>query len=193
MSKILSKRVNKVKPSATITISAKAMDLRAKGIDIISLSAGEPDFDTPKHIKEAAINAINQGQTKYTQVDGTPELKDAIIKKFKRDNNLDYKRENIIVSTGAKQTLYNLFQSALGPEDEVIIISPYWVSYPDMILLADAKPVFLNTHQEDNFKIHKEDLEKCITEKTKLIILNSPSNPTGITFSKEQYLSLIHI
>ena len=190
MSKILSKRVNKVKPSATITISAKAMDLRAKGIDIISLSAGEPDFDTPKHIKEAAINAINQGQTKYTQVDGTPELKDAIINKFKRDNNLEYKRENIIVSTGAKQTLYNLFQSVLGPEDEVIIISPYWVSYPDMILLADAKPVFLETHQEDNFKIRKADLENCISEKTKLIILNSPSNPTGITFSKEQYKTI---
>ena len=143
MPKILSNRVNKVKPSATITISAKAMDLRAQGIDIISLSAGEPDFDTPVHIKEAAIKAINQGQTKYTQVDGTPELKDAIIKKFKTDNNLDYERENIIVSTGAKQTLYNLFQSVLGPEDEVIIISPYWVSYPDMVLLADAKPVFL--------------------------------------------------
>ena len=187
MPKILSNRVNKVKPSATITISAKAMDLRAQGIDIISLSAGEPDFDTPVHIKEAAIKAINQGQTKYTQVDGTPELKDAIIKKFKTDNNLDYERENIIVSTGAKQTLYNLFQSVLGPEDEVIIVSPYWVSYPDMVLLADAKPVFLETHQDDNFKVSPDNLENCITERTKLIILNSPSNPTGITYTREQY------
>ena len=140
MSTILSNRVNKVKPSATLTISAKAMDLRAQGVDIISLSAGEPDFDTPEHIKEAAINAIQEGQTKYTQVDGTPDLKDAIIQKFERDNNLVYERENIIVSTGAKQTLYNLFQSVLGPGDEVIIISPYWVSYPDMVLLAFLDP-----------------------------------------------------
>ena len=150
---MLSDRVKKVKPSATITISAKAMDLRANGIDVISLSAGEPDFDTPEHIKQAAIEAINKGQTKYTQVDGTPELKDAIISKFNRDNNLHYQRENIIVSTGAKQTLYNLFQSVLGSDDEVVIISPYWVSYPDMVILADAKPVIVETHQEDDFKI----------------------------------------
>ena len=187
MPKILSNRVNKVKPSATITISAKAMDLRSQGIDIISLSAGEPDFDTPEHIKEAAINAINNGKTKYTQVDGTPELKDAIIEKFKRDSNLVYERENIIVSTGAKQTLYNLFQSILDPGDEVIVISPYWVSYPDMVLLADAKPVFLETHLKDNFKINAEDLDRRITERTKLIILNSPSNPTGTTYTREQY------
>lgn len=190
MSTILSKRVNKVKPSATLTISAKAMDLRAQGVDVISLSAGEPDFDTPEHIKEAAIHAIQEGQTKYTQVDGTPDLKDAIIQKFERDNNLVYERENIIVSTGAKQTLYNLFQSVLGPGDEVIIISPYWVSYPDMVLLADATPVFIETHQKNNFEVDIGTLTTAVSEKTKLIILNSPSNPTGITYSKDQYYAI---
>ena len=187
---MLSDRVKKVKPSATITISAKAMDLRANGIDVISLSAGEPDFDTPEHIKQAAIEAINKGQTKYTQVDGTPELKDAIISKFNRDNNLHYQRENIIVSTGAKQTLYNLFQSVLGPDDEVVIISPYWVSYPDMVILADAKPVIVETHQEDDFNIDMDSFKTALTDKTKLLILNSPSNPTGITYTKEQYESM---
>ena len=187
---MLSDRVKKVKPSATITISAKAMDLRANGIDVISLSAGEPDFDTPEHIKQAAIEAINKGQTKYTQVDGTPELKDAIISKFNRDNNLHYQRENIIVSTGAKQTLYNLFQSVLGPDDEVVIISPYWVSYPDMVILADAKPVIVETHQEDDFNINMDSFKAALTDKTKLLILNSPSNPTGITYTKEQYESM---
>ena len=187
---MLSDRVKKVKPSATITISAKAMDLRANGIDVISLSAGEPDFDTPEHIKQAAIEAINKGQTKYTQVDGTPELKDAIISKFNRDNNLHYQRENIIVSTGAKQTLYNLFQSVLGPDDEVVIISPYWVSYPDMVILADAKPVIVETHQEDDFNIDMDSFKAALTDKTKLLILNSPSNPTGITYTKDQYESM---
>ena len=187
---MLSDRVKKVKPSATITISAKAMDLRANGIDVISLSAGEPDFDTPEHIKQAAIEAINKGQTKYTQVDGTPELKDAIISKFNRDNNLHYQRENIIVSTGAKQTLYNLFQSVLGSDDEVVIISPYWVSYPDMVILADAKPVIVETHQEDDFNINMDSFKAALTDKTKLLILNSPSNPTGITYTKEQYESM---
>jgi len=187
---MLSNRVQKVKPSATITISAKAMDLRANGIDVISLSTGEPDFDTPEHIKKAAIEAINKGQTKYTQVDGTPELKDAIINKFNRDNNLQYQRDNIIVSTGAKQTLYNLFQSVLDADDEVIIISPYWVSYPDMIILADAKPVIVETYQEDNFDIDMDAFKTALTDKTKLLILNSPSNPTGITYTKEQYASM---
>ena len=187
---MLSDRVKKVKPSATITISAKAMDLRANGIDVISLSAGEPDFDTPEHIKQAAIEAIDKGQTKYTQVDGTPELKDAIISKFNRDNNLHYQRENIIVSTGAKQTLYNLFQSVLGSDDEVVIISPYWVSYPDMVILADAKPVIVETHQEDDFNIDMDSFKTALTDKTKLLILNSPSNPTGITYTKEQYESM---
>ena len=187
---MLSNRVQKVKPSATLTISAKAMELRANGIDVISLSAGEPDFDTPEHIKEAAIEAINNGQTKYTPVDGTPDLKDAIINKFNRDNNLQYQRENIIVSTGAKQTLFNLFQSVLGSDDEVVIISPYWVSYPDMVILADAKPVIVETRQEDNFDIDMASFKAALTDKTKLLILNSPSNPTGITYTKEQYESM---
>ncbi|HIF19326.1 MAG TPA: pyridoxal phosphate-dependent aminotransferase [Gammaproteobacteria bacterium] len=187
---MLSNRVQKVKPSATITISAKAMELRANGIDVISLSAGEPDFDTPEHIKKAAIEAINKGQTKYTQVDGTPELKDAIINKFNRDNNLHYQRDNIIVSTGAKQTLYNLFQSVLEADDEVVIISPYWVSYPDMVILADANPVIMKTHQEDNFEIDMDSFRAALTDKTKLLILNSPSNPTGITYTKAQYKSM---
>ena len=187
---MLSNRIQKVKPSATITISAKAMELRENGIDVISLSAGEPDFDTPEHIKKAAIEAINKGQTKYTQVDGTPELKDAIINKFSKDNNLHYQRENIIVSTGAKQTLFNLFQSVLGSDDEVVIISPYWVSYPDMVILADANPVIMKTHQEDNFDIDMDSFRAALTDKTKLLILNSPSNPTGITYTKAQYESM---
>lgn len=187
---MLSNRIQKVKPSATLTISAKAMELRANGIDVISLSAGEPDFDTPEHIKEAAIEAINNGQTKYTPVDGTPDLKDAIINKFQKDNNLQYQRENIIVSTGAKQTLFNLFQSVLGSDDEVVIISPYWVSYPDMVILADAKPVIVETRQEDNFDIDMASFKTALTDKTKLLILNSPSNPTGITYTKEQYESM---
>jgi len=187
---MLSNRIQKVKPSATITISAKAMELRANGVDVISLSAGEPDFDTPEHIKKAAIEAINKGQTKYTQVDGTPELKDAIINKFSRDNNLHYQRENIIASTGAKQTLYNLFQSVLEADDEVVIISPYWVSYPDMVILADANPVIIETHQEDNFEIDMDSFRAALTDKTKLLILNSPSNPTGLTYTKVQYESM---
>ena len=187
---MLSNRIQKVKPSATITISAKAMELRANGVDVISLSAGEPDFDTPEHIKKAAIEAINKGQTKYTQVDGTPELKDAIINKFSRDNNLHYQRENIIASTGAKQTLYNLFQSVLEADDEVVIISPYWVSYPDMVILADANPVIMETHQEDNFEIDMDSFSAALTDKTKLLILNSPSNPTGLTYTKAQYESM---
>ena len=143
----ISERLKKIKPSATIAISSKAMEMRAAGINVISMSAGEPDFDTPEFIKEAAKDAMDNGMTKYTQVDGLPELKDAIINKFIDDNDLEYQRDNILVSTGAKQTLYNLFQAILDPGDEVIIISPYWVSYPDMVLLADAKPVIVDTYQ----------------------------------------------
>ena len=143
MNNPISERVRKVKPSATIAISSKAMEMRSAGINVISMSAGEPDFDTPQHIKDAAKVAMDNGMTKYTQVDGVPDLKEAIIKKFRNDNELSYKPDNILVSTGAKQTLYNLFQAILGDGDEVIIISPYWVSYPDMVLLADAKPVFV--------------------------------------------------
>ena len=184
---ILTERVERVQPSATLTISAKAMALKAQGIDIISLSAGEPDFDTPDHIKEAAIKAIDQGQTKYTQVDGTPELKEAIIDKFSRDNNLSYQQKNILVSSGAKQTCFNLFQALLEHGKEAVIISPYWVSYPDMVLLANGSPVILKTSLENNFQFKAEDLDAVLTKNTRLIMLNSPSNPTGITYTKDQY------
>ena len=185
-----SERVRKVKPSATIAISSKAMEMRSAGINVISMSAGEPDFDTPQHIKDAAKAAMDNGMTKYTQVDGVPDLKEAIIKKFRNDNELSYKPENILVSTGAKQTLYNLFQAILEDGDEVIIISPYWVSYPDMVLLADAKPVFVDTFQENNFSLDLNAFSNAINEKTKLVIINSPSNPTGITFSRSDYKSI---
>ena len=187
MNNPISERVRKVKPSATIAISSKAMEMRSAGINVISMSAGEPDFDTPQHIKDAAKAAMDNGMTKYTQVDGTPELKEAIINKFSDDNELSYKPENILVSTGAKQTLYNLFQAILGDGDEVIIISPYWVSYPDMVLLADAKPVFVDTFQENNFSLDLNAFSNAINERTKLVIINSPSNPTGITFSRSDY------
>ena len=190
---LLTKRINSVKPSATITISAKAMELRAQGVDVISLSQGEPDFDTPKHIKDAAIQAINDGKTKYTSVDGTPEIKEAIINKFKRDNNLDYKPENILVSTGAKQTLFNLFQSVLEEGNEAIVISPYWVSYPDMVILAGAKPIIVDTLQKNNFDLDLDLLREALSDNTRLIILNSPSNPTGVTFTREQYQGMGNI
>ena len=190
MNNPISERVRKVKPSATIAISSKAMEMRSAGINVISMSAGEPDFDTPQHIKDAAKAAMDNGMTKYTQVDGTPELKEAIINKFSDDNDLSYQPENILVSTGAKQTLYNLFQAILGDGDEVIIISPYWVSYPDMVLLADAKPVFVDTFQENNFSLDLNAFSNAINERTKLVIINSPSNPTGITFSRSDYESI---
>ena len=184
---ILTERVQRVQPSATLTISAKAMALKAQGIDIISLSAGEPDFDTPDHIKDAAIQAIHRGETKYTPVDGTPELKEAIIEKFSRDNNLLYQQENILVSSGAKQTCFNLFQAVLEHGKEAVIISPYWVSYPDMVLLANGSSVILKTSIENNFQFKAEDLDAVLTKNTRLIMLNSPSNPTGITYTKDQY------
>jgi len=187
LSSILTERVERIQPSATLAISAKAMALKAQGIDIISLSAGEPDFDTPDHIKEAAIQAIHNGQTKYTQVEGTPELKEAIIDKFSRDNNLLYQQENILVSSGAKQTCFNLFQAVLEQGKEAVIISPYWVSYPDMALLANGSPVTLKTSFENNFRFKAEDLDAVLTKNTRLIMLNSPSNPTGVTYTKDQY------
>jgi len=190
MNNPISKRLKKIKPSATIAISSKAMEMRAAGINVISMSAGEPDFDTPEFIKQAAKDAMDKGMTKYTQVDGLPELKDAIINKFKDDNELEYQRDNILVSTGAKQTLYNLFQAILDPGDEVIIISPYWVSYPDMVLLADAKPVIVNTYQENDFSINFDEFADAVNEKTKLVIINSPSNPTGITYNKDDYQAI---
>ncbi|GHD54527.1 aspartate aminotransferase [Thalassobaculum fulvum] len=182
---ILAERLSRVKPSPTIAVTNKARELKAAGHDVIGLGAGEPDFDTPQHIKDAAKAAIDRGETKYTAVGGTPELKDAICAKFKRDNNLDYKPNQIIVGTGGKQVLYNAFMATLDPGDEVIIPAPYWVSYPDMAILAEGKPVFVDCPQETGFKLQPADLEKAITLKTKWLVLNSPSNPTGAGYTRD--------
>ncbi|WP_420403475.1 pyridoxal phosphate-dependent aminotransferase [Nisaea sp.] len=178
-------RLGRIKPSPTIAISTKARELKAAGGDVIGLSAGEPDFDTPAHIIEAAVLAMKNGETRYTDPDGTPELKDAICRKFKRDNNLDYQRNQVTIGTGGKQVLYNALMATLNPGDEVIIPAPYWVSYPDMVLLAEGEPVIVPCPQEMDFKLQPEDLEKAITPKTKWIILNSPSNPSGAGYTRE--------
>lgn len=180
---ILAARLSRVKPSPTIAVSSKARELKAAGHDVIGLGAGEPDFDTPQHIKDAAKAAIDAGETKYTAVDGTPELKAAIVAKFKRDNKLDYAMNEVMVGTGGKQVLYNAFMATLDPGDEVIIPAPYWVSYPDMAILAEGTPVFIDCPQSVGFKLQPEDLEKAITPKTKWVILNSPSNPTGAGYT----------
>ena len=177
-------RLGRIKPSQTIAISGKARDLKAAGRDIIALAAGEPDFDTPEHIRDAAKAAIDKGDTRYTNVDGTPALKAAISAKFKRENNLDYKPSQIIVGTGGKQVLYNALMATLDPGDEVIIPAPYWVSYPDMVELAEGTPVFVSCPQSSGFKMKPEDLERAITPKTKWVILNSPSNPTGAGYTR---------
>ncbi|CAC9625028.1 Aspartate aminotransferase (EC 2.6.1.1) [uncultured Gammaproteobacteria bacterium] len=187
---ILSRRVIKVKPSATLAVTAKANELKAQGIQIVPMGSGEPDFDTPKNIQEAAINAIKGGQTRYTAVDGTPELKNAIINKFKQDNDLSYTATEVMVSSGGKQVFYNLCQAVLDTGDEVIIPSPYWVSYPDMVILANATPVIVKTGLEQDFKITPEQLEANITDKTKLFVINSPSNPTGAVYSKAELQAL---
>ncbi len=186
----LSNRVQKVKPSPTLAITAKAAELRAEGKDVIGLGAGEPDFDTPKHIQDAGINAIQNGQTRYTPVDGIPDLKKAIIKKFKNDNDLDYEMNQILVSCGGKQTFFNMAQALLNAGDEVIIPAPYWVSYPDMVLLADATPVIIEAGKDQRYKITPEQLENAITEKTRLFVINSPSNPSGVAYSKEELQAL---
>jgi aspartate aminotransferase len=186
----LSQRVQNIKPSPTLAITARAAALRAEGKDVIGLGAGEPDFDTPAHIKQAAIEAINNGMTKYTPVDGTPDLKQAIIKKFARDNSLDYEAKQILVSVGGKQSFFNLAQAYLQAGDEVIIPAPYWVSYPDMTLLADAKPVIIEAGQENQFKITPEQLEAAITDKTRLFVINSPSNPTGMAYTEAELKAL---
>lgn len=186
----LSDRVQKVKPSATLAITAKAAELRAAGRDIISLSVGEPDFDTPKMAREAAIAAINEGFTRYTAVPGIPELRKAIAEKFKKDNELEYEAEDVLVSTGGKQCIYNLMQAMLNEGDEVIIPAPYWVSYPDMVLLADGMPVTVPCTAEDGFKLTAEQLEAAITAKTRLLIINSPSNPTGMAYSRDDLAAL---
>ena len=180
----LSNRVQAVKPSATLEITAKAKALKAEGKAIIGLGAGEPDFDTPDHIKTAAINAINSGFTKYTAVGGTAELKQAICDKFKRDNALNYTLDQVIVSSGGKQSFYNLCQAILNDGDEVVISAPYWVSYPDIVILAGGKPVIINTGIDEGFKTTAKQLKAAITDKTRLVVINSPSNPTGITYTR---------
>ncbi len=182
---ILSNRAQKIKPSPTLAIDAKAKAMKAQGIDVVNFGVGEPDFDTPENIKEAAIKAIKEGFTKYTPVGGIDALKDAVIDKFKKDNGLDYTREEIIISCGAKHSLYNINQAILSPGDEVLIPSPYWVSYPDQALLNDAVPVFVKTYEKDSFMLRTESLKAHITPKTKLLILNSPSNPTGLTYDQK--------
>lgn len=190
MSIKLSARVQAVKPSPTLAITARAAALRAAGKDVIGLGAGEPDFDTPDHIKDAAIEAIKGGQTRYTAVDGTAGLKQAIIDKFKRDNGFDYEADQILVSCGGKQSFYNLAQAVLDPGDEVIIPAPFWVSYPDMVLLAGAQPVLLNAGADQHFKITAAQLSAAITDKTRLVVINSPSNPTGMSYSREELEAL---
>lgn len=186
----ISQRVELIKPSATIVVSAKAMALKAAGKDIVSLGFGEPDFDTPDHIKQAAIDAIQAGKTKYTQVDGTPELKAAIMGKLQRDNELIYRPEQILVSNGAKQSLYNLLIALLNPDDEVIVPAPYWVSYPDMVKLADAEPAVINGLPDNDYKITARELANCLNEHTRLLIINSPSNPTGKVYTADEYVAL---
>lgn len=180
----LSNRVQAIKPSATLAITAKAKALRAEGKAIIGLGAGEPDFDTPDHIKDAAIKAINDGFTKYTAVAGTPELRQAICDKFKRDNSLNYTPAQVLVSSGGKQSFYNLCQAYLNDGDEVIIPAPYWVSYPDMVILGGGIPVIISTGIKEGFKISPEQLRAAITDKTRLVVLNTPSNPTGVTYTR---------
>lgn len=190
MSKTLSQRVQNIKPSATLAITAQAKALKAAGKDIIGLGAGEPDFDTPDHIKQAAIEAINAGQTKYTEVDGTPELKAAVIRKFERDNQLSYEANQILVSCGGKHSIFNLLQALLNVGDEVIIPAPYWVSYPDMVTLAEGVPVIVEANIDSGFKITPAQLEANITPKTRMAIINSPSNPTGVTYSHAELKAL---
>ena len=193
MSIKLSKNLEKIAPSATVAMTQLARELKNEGKDVISLSAGEPDFDTPNHIKSAAIDAINRGETKYTAVDGIDELKEAIVKKFKRDNDLNFSKENISVAPGGKPIIYNAMIATLNPGDEVIIPSPYWVSYPDIVKLAGGTPVIIETSIEDNFKITDTKLKQSITEHTKWIILNSPSNPTGEVYTQYELKSLIDV
>lgn len=183
---ILSSSLSRIKPSPTIAVTQKARELKASGVDVIALGAGEPDFDTPDNVKKAAIDAINKGDTKYTAVDGTPNLKDAIINKFKKENNLDFKPEEISVGAGGKQVIFNAILASINSGDEVLIPAPYWVSYPDIVLLAGGNPKIILCDEKDEFKITKEKLKNNLSEKTKWIILNSPSNPTGSCYSKEE-------
>jgi aspartate aminotransferase len=189
----LSDRVQQIKPSPTLAVTNRAAELRAAGKDIIGLGAGEPDFDTPDHIKQAAITALNNGYTKYTAVDGTPSLKKAIINKFKQDNGLDYEANQILVSCGGKQSFFNLALALLNKGDEVIIPAPYWVSYPDMVRMAEGEPVVVETTIESRFKITAEQLETAITDKTRLFVINSPSNPTGVAYTKAELKAIADV
>jgi aspartate aminotransferase len=190
MTSQVSEALKRIKPSATMAMSAKARALKAAGRDCIALSQGEPDFDTPENIKEAAIRAMREGKTKYTDVDGIPELKDAICAKFKRENGLEYKREQINVSPGGKPVIFNAWMATLNPGDEVIIPAPYWVSYPDMAIMCGGTPVFIDTKMEHGFKIQPEALAKAITPHTKWLLLNSPSNPSGAAYTRDELKAL---
>ena len=190
---IISDSLKRIKPSPTIAVTQKARELRAAGKDVIGLGAGEPDFDTPDNIKDAAIQAIKDGDTKYTAVDGTPALKKAIVDKFKRENNLDFNTDQITVGTGGKQVLYNTFMATLNKGDEVIIPAPFWVSYPDMVLLAGGKPKIIKCSEKEGFKLTAKKLKKAITKKTKWLILNSPSNPTGVGYTKKEIQNLAKV
>ena len=190
---ILASRLNRIQPSPTIAMSIKARELKAEGKNIIELAAGEPDFPTPTHIIKAAEDAMSRGETKYTDPDGTPALKQAICEKFKRDNNLDYVTSQVTIGTGGKQVLYNALMATLNAGDEVIIPAPYWVSYPDMVLLAEGTPKIVECPLDKNFILQPEDLERAITPKTKWIILNSPSNPTGSGYTWEDLKKLTDI
>ena len=189
----LANRVSELTPSLTLAIDSKAKALRAEGIDIYSFGAGEPDFDTPEHIKAAAIEALNAGFTKYTPSSGTPELRTAISEKFKRDNDLDYKPSEIIVSNGAKQSCFNAILAVCGEGDEVIIPAPYWLSYPEMVRLAGAEPIIVQTTQENDWKITPAQFEEAMSPRTKMIIINSPGNPTGSVYTKEELRSLVEV
>jgi aspartate aminotransferase len=190
---IIAESLGRIKPSVTIAVTTKAAELKAAGRDVIGLGAGEPDFDTPDNIKEAAIRAINEGKTKYTAVDGIPELKKAICAKFKRDNGLDYEPSQVTVGTGGKQIIYNALVATLNPGDEVLIPAPYWVSYPDMVLLGGGEPVFVPTTAENGFKMQPKDLEAAITPKTKWLIFNSPSNPSGAGYTHDELKALTDV
>ena len=190
---IISDSLKRIKPSPTIAVTQKARELRAAGKDVIGLGAGEPDFDTPDNIKNAAIKAIRKGDTKYTAVDGTPDLKKAIVAKFKRENNLRYSSDQITVGTGGKQVIYNAFMATLNKGDEVIIPAPFWVSYPDMVLLAGGKPKIVKCTEQEGFKLTANKLKKAISKKTKWVIINSPSNPTGAGYSKKEIMDLAKV
>lgn len=190
---LIAHALERVKPSPTIAITNKARELKAAGFDVIGLGAGEPDFDTPVNVKQAAIEAIKRGETKYTAVDGIPELKRAIVNKFQRENGLTYKPSEITVGSGGKHVLYNALVATLNPGDEVIVPAPYWVSYPDIVMLAGANPVIVNTKLEDGFKLRPEDLDAAITPKTRWFIFNSPSNPTGGAYTQDEIKALTDV